>query len=73
MIRGLVDFALNNRFLVLAVALLLLDLGRDLVPQSAGGSLSGRREQLRSGDHAVARPRRGRGGAAGHDPHRNRR
>ena len=31
MIRGLVDFALNNRFLVVVVAILLFGLGRHLV------------------------------------------
>ena len=44
---ALVDFALNNRFLILAAAALLTGLGRDLVPQSAGGSLSRRGQQLR--------------------------
>ncbi len=31
MIRALVDFALNNKFVVLAIAVLLLGLGRHLV------------------------------------------
>ena len=42
MIRGLVDFALNNRFVVLSMAILLFIWGADLVPQSAGRSLSRR-------------------------------
>ena len=44
MIRKLVDFALNNRFLVLAAGVAAVRLGRDLVPSASRGSLSGRRQ-----------------------------
>ncbi len=44
MIRKLVDFALENRFLVFAAAILLFIWGGDRVPQSPRGSLSRRRQ-----------------------------
>ena len=69
--RGLVDFALNNRFMVSALAILLLVVGRDLVSQPARRSLPGRREQLRPDHHPVARPRRRRSRAASHRAHRS--
>ena len=47
MIRGLVDFALNNRFMILALTILLFVWGAILFPQSAGGGVSRRRQQLR--------------------------
>ena len=57
MIRRVVDFALNNRVLILAMAVLLFIWGIIFVQKSSGRSLSRRRQQLRSGDHAVARAR----------------
>ena len=54
MIKGVVDFALKNRFLILAVAVLLFVWGSDLVSQSAGRCLSRRGGQLRQHHHAVA-------------------
>ena len=72
MIRALVDFALNNRFLVLAAAHSPLFVGRYLVSQAAGRSVPRRRQQLRSGDHPMAGPRRRGSGAAGYCAARNR-
>ena len=71
MIRALVDFALNNRFVVLARRPAAARLGRDLVPQPAGRGVSRHRRQLRDRHHAVAGPRRRGGGAAGHDSDRD--
>ena len=55
MIRRLVDFALENRFLVLAAASPVVCLGCSFLPSASGRSLSGRGEQLRRCDRAVAR------------------
>jgi hypothetical protein len=57
MIRKVVDFALNNRFDRSGNRVVAARLGRDLIPQPAGGSLSRRGEQLRPGHHAMAGPR----------------
>ncbi len=70
--RGLVDFALEQSFPGHPGGAPAADLGRHFLSQSAGRSLSRRGQQLRPGDHAVARPRRRRSGAAGHHPARNR-
>ncbi len=71
MIRGLVDFALNNRWLVVGASDHALRLGSRLLPQPSRRSLPRRRQQLRPGHHAVARPRRRRGRAAGHHADRD--
>jgi len=70
MIRGLIDYALNNRFIVLALALLLLIWGA-VSFHSSGGSVPRCGKQLCPDHHSVAGPRRRRGRAASHHPHRN--
>ena len=66
MIRSLVDFALNNRFVVLEPGAASFRLGHHLVQAAAGRSLSRCRQHLGAGDHAMAGPRGGRSRAASH-------
>ena len=54
MIRGLVDFALNNRFMILAAAILLFVWGAISFHNLPVEAYPGRRQQLRPGDHPVA-------------------
>jgi len=54
MIRFLVDFALKNRMLVLALGRGPGDLGHHFVPQPSRRSLSRRSRQVCLGDYAVA-------------------
>ena len=54
MIRRLVDFALQNRFLVLAVGDPAFCLGRRFVPSPSCRGVSRRGEQLRRHHRAVA-------------------
>ncbi len=66
MIRGLVDFALNNRFMVLAIAILLFVWGAisfHNLPVEAYPDVANNYVRRH---YPVARPRRRRGGAAGH-------
>ena len=72
MIRGLVDFALNNRFLVLALAVLLLVWGAisfHNLPVEAYPDVANNYVQVIT---QWPGPRRRRSGAAGHDSARNR-
>ena len=69
MIRRLVDFALQNRLLVLAHRHSALRLGHRLVPSPARRGLSRRGQQLCRRDRAVAGHLRRADRAAGHHPH----
>ena len=66
MIRKLVDFALQNRFLVLAIAHTAVRLGHHLVPSPARRGVSRRCEQLCRRHCAVARHLRRADRTAGH-------
>ena len=72
MIRKLVDFALENRFLVLAAARPPVWLGRHLVSSASRRSVSRRGRQLRRDHHPVAGHLRGANRAAGHHSAGNR-
>jgi len=66
MIRKIVDFSMENRFLVIAAAILLLAWGAISFPSASRGSVSRRRQQLRRDHHAMARDFRRTNRAAGH-------
>ena len=71
MIRALVDFALNNRFVVIALALLALGWGAisfHNLPVEAYPDIA---DNYVTDHHAVAGPGRRGSGAAGHDSDRN--